>query len=163
MSNGESDSHGDPNVGEGEPMNPYVPFRLEPAIPHYYGDAVRQIFMVSGAVMLILAPFLASTFPAILPFEIGGALVVVILGAMTNPTNQLSMIANSIAAGVGVVIYELLALSLFSSGDYLAFVEREALAIGFLIALYFSLKTVRNMALGRIGKRDVVGDFIDRP
>ncbi|HWO07050.1 MAG TPA: hypothetical protein VNM40_00525 [Candidatus Paceibacterota bacterium] len=166
MSNGDSDNDGEPNVGEGVPItghpsNPYVPFRIGPSIPHYYGDYVRQIFIVCAAVMLLFAPFLASSFPAILPFEIGGALIFAVLGAMTNPSNRLVMYANALAAGVAVVVYELLALSLYLSRDYLAFIEREALAIAFLVALYFSLKTARNMALGRIGKRNTIGDFID--
>jgi hypothetical protein len=169
MADGDGDSdggegvgggHGDPNVGEAESMGVYAPMRIGPAIPHYYGDYVRQIFMGSGALMLVLAPFLASTFPAILPFEIGGAIIVVILGAMTNPQNSLSILANAIAAGVAVVTYELLALSLYFNEQYLAFIEREALAIAFLVALYFSLKTFRNMVHGRIGKRNTVGEFM---
>ncbi len=140
-------------------MNPYSPVRLGPSIPNYYGDYVRQIFMGCGAIMLVLAPFLASSFPAILPFEIGGAIIIVILGALTNPENQLSSLANSIAAGVGVVIYEMLALSLFFQESYLAFVVREFLAIAFLLALYFSLKTFRNMLSDRIGQRNTVGRF----
>lgn len=152
---------GEPNVGEGEPTNnPYYPLKFGPAIPHYYGDYVRQIFMGCGAVMLVLAPFLASSFPAILPFEIGGAIVFVILGALTNPRNSLSILANAIAAAIGVVVYELLALSLYFQESYLAFIQREMLAIAFLVALYFSLKTFRNMVLGRIGKRSTYGEFM---
>jgi len=140
-------------------INPYSPVRLGPSIPNYYGDYVRQIFMGCGALMLVLAPFLAASFPGILPFEIGGAIIIVILGALTNPTNELSSFANAVAAGVGVVIYEMLALSLFFDQSYLAFVVREFLAVAFLIALYFSLKTFRNMLSDRIGKRNTVGRF----
>ncbi|MFZ2887254.1 MAG: hypothetical protein WA021_05540, partial [Minisyncoccia bacterium] len=111
-------------------------------------------------VMLVFAPFLASTMPMILPFEIGGALIIAILGALTNPKNQLSMLGNAVAAGIGVVIYELLALSLYADGHMLAFLERELLAVAFLFALYFSLKTLRNMMFDKIGKRDTFGEFI---
>lgn len=131
-----------------------------PRIAHYYGDYVRQIFMGSAAVMLIFSPFMSQELPAILPFEIGGALVIAILGALTNPSRQISMVANAIAAGVGVVVYELLALNSFYAGAMIAFIQREALAIAFLFALYFSLKTFRNMVFRMLGKRgDRIGDF----
>ena len=84
--------------------NPYTPIRLGPSIPNYYGDYVRQIFMGCGAVMLVFAPFLAASDPALLPFEIAGAIIFVILGAMTNPNNQLSSLANAIAAGAAIVM-----------------------------------------------------------
>lgn len=152
------DSDG-PNVIE---EGGYVPsLKPGPSIPHYYGDYVRQIFMVCGAAMLIFSPFLARGDFAVLPFEIGGAIVVAILGALTNPVKQLSLLANSIAAGVGVVVYELLALSEFYNEAYMAFIARETLAVAFLFALYFSLKTLRNMVFNRIGKKTTVGDFVD--
>ena len=72
----------------------------------------------------------------------------------------MSLLANAIASGVGVVVYELLALNAFYSGAMIAFVEREALAIGFLFALYFSLKTLRNMVFHMVGRGDKYGDFL---
>ncbi len=158
MSDGDGDSGGgDPNVYE---ENPYMPdLHIGPHIPHYYGDYVRQIFMLCGAAMLIFSPFLAASLPAALPFEIGGALIVAFLGALTNPARQISMVADAIVAGIGVVTYELLALNAFSSGAMIGFVEREALAIAFLFAMYFSIKTLRNMAFHTIGKKISVSEF----
>ena len=160
MSDGDGDSGGgDPNVYE---ENPYMPdLHMGPHIPHYYGDYVRQIFMLCGAIMLVCSPFLSSSFPAALPFEIGGALVVAILGALTNPARRISMLADAVVAGIGVVTYELLALNAYYAGAILAFIEREALTIAFLFALYFSLKTIRNMAFHMIGRKERSGDFRD--
>ena len=156
---GEGGGTGDPNVFE---ENPYMPdLHMGPHIPHYYGDYVRQIFMLCGAAMLIFSPFLAASIPGALPFEIGGAILVAILGALTNPARQLSMLADAVVACIGVITYELLALNAFYAGTLVAFVEREALAIGFLFAMYFSVKTLRNMAFHTIGKREKVGDFMD--
>ncbi len=132
-----------------------------PRIAHYYGDYVRQIFMGSAALMLVFSPFLSRDVPAALPFEVGGALIIAVLGALTNPTRQISMVANAIAAGIGVLVYELLALNAFYSGSMLAFIEREALAVAFLFALYFSLKTFRNMTFNLLGRRgDSFGSLI---
>ena len=153
-----SDDDGGLNVRE---ENPYMPDLVPgPRIPHYYGDYVRQIFMGCAAIMLVFSPFVSSDFPMALPFEIGGAIIIAILGALTNPTRQISMIANAMAAGVGVVVYELLALNAFYSGAMIAFIQREAIAIAFLFALYFSLKTFRNMQFRILGKRgDRLGDL----
>ncbi|MEK7155966.1 MAG: hypothetical protein AAB734_03745 [Patescibacteria group bacterium] len=152
------DDDGGLNVRE---ESPYMPdLAPGPKISHYYGDYVRQIFMASAAIMLVFSPFLARTFPMALPFEIGGALIIAVLGALTNPARQMSLLANAIASGVGVVVYELLALNAFYSGAMIAFVEREALAIGFLFALYFSLKTLRNMVFHMVGRGDKYGDFL---
>ncbi len=156
---GEGDGGGEPNVFE---ETPYMPsLATGPSIPHYYGDYVRQIFMLCAAIMLIFAPFLAREIPGALVPEIGGAVVIAILGALTNPMRQISMLANAIAAGVGVVTYELLAIAAFTNGSTIIFMIREAVAIAFLFALYFSIKTLRNMMLRVVGKKNTVGDFID--
>ncbi len=158
MADSESDGGGEPNVME---ENPYIPdLRTTPSIPHYYGDYVRQLFMIASAMMLIFSPFLTMTLPGALPFEIGGAIAIAILGALTNPLKQISMLANSIASIAGIITYELLAINAFYEGHILAFIEREALALIFLFALYFSLKTFRNMVLHLIGKKGSIGQFI---
>lgn len=160
MGDGDGDGgDGGLNVRE---ETPYFPdMHPGPTIPHYYGDYVRQIFMLCAAAMLIFSPFLTGGNFAILPFEIGGALIIAVLGALTNPVKQLSLLSNAIAAGVGVVTYELLALNAFYSGAMIAFVEREALAVAFLFALYFSLKTLRNMVFHQIGRKNKFGEFVD--
>lgn len=162
MAEDDSDSDsdgGELNVSEETPF--VAGLQTGPSIPHYYGDYVRQIFMLCAAVMLVFSPFLASEMPSALFFEIGGAIIIAILGALTNPSNRMSMLANAIAAGVGILTYELLALNAYASGAMIAFVVREAVAVAFLFALYFSLKTLRNMLFHTIGKKGVVGEFID--
>lgn len=134
-------------------LNPYAPVRIGPSIPHYYGDYVRQLFIFCAAAMLVLAPFLSRDNFFLLSIEVIGAVVVVVLGALTNPKNKIALLADAIVAGIGVVVYELLALALYTQGEMLAFLAREVVAMGFLFALYFSLKTFRNMLLDVVGTR----------
>ncbi|OHB19933.1 MAG: hypothetical protein A2854_03605 [Parcubacteria group bacterium RIFCSPHIGHO2_01_FULL_56_18] len=158
MSDG--DNGGEPNVAEEFPS--YFPsLRIGPSIPHYYGDYVRQIFILTGAAMLVLAPFLVNRAPTLLPFEIGGAIALVCLAALTNPKKQWVLMADTLAAGVGVIVFESLSLAAYTSGNWLAFIALEAVAIAFLIALYFSLKTLRSMMLGQIGKEPSFDEFTD--
>lgn len=156
----EGDGGGEPNVGEDAVM--HLPgLRVGPMIAHYYGDYVRQIFIITGVAMLIFAPFLMSRAPALLPFQIGGAIALVFLAALTNPHKMWVVIADAVAAGVGIVVFEALALAAYSAGNWIAFIAIEAITILFLLAFYFSLKTVRAMMHHQIGKRDAFGDFVE--
>jgi hypothetical protein len=156
---------GEANVGEEAGTSPTLPppFKfMGTDIPHYYGDHVRQIFVVTGALMLIMAPFLVNRAPALLPFQIGGAIILVILAALTNPKKIWVLMTDSLASGVGVIVFESLAIAAYASGNWLAFIALEVVTIAFLFALYFSLKTVRTMMLGQVGKRPTFGEFVDR-
>ncbi len=140
----------------------YIPrLRLGPRVAHYYGDHVRKLFIGAAAVSLILAPFFSNYLPFTLPFEILGAIVLIVLAALTNPKNELVMLANAAAAAIGVVANETIALFAYLNGEILIFSAREALAFIFVFALYFSLKTVRAMQLGQIGKREPPGEFYE--
>lgn len=151
---------GEPNVGEEAPSLPPPFGMMGSSIPHYYGDYVRQIFVVTGAAMLIMAPFLVSRAPALLPFEIGGAIALVVLAALTNPKKVWVLMADTLAAGVGIIVFESLAIAAYASGNWLAFIALEVVTLAFLFALYFSLKTVRTMMFGQIGKSSTFGEFL---
>jgi hypothetical protein len=141
----------------------YAPFRMTgPSVPHYYGDYVRQFFLGASALMLFSAPFYADNLKAELPFEVAGALILVSLGALTNPWKPLIMTANAIAAGIGVAVYQSWALVGYDANDLVPFVLRQAIAFAFLFAFYFAVKTCRCMMLGQVGKRATFGEFEDR-
>lgn len=128
-------------------------------IPHYYGDVVRQLFIVAAALMLITAPFYASTLKVELPFEIAGALVLIALAALANPHSKLIMMGNAVVAGVGLVIFQTWALYTYSEASWMQFILREVLAVLFLAAFYFSMKTLRAFLLGKVGKHWEAGEF----
>jgi hypothetical protein len=129
------------------------------AVPHYYGDAIRQLFIVNAGLILIGAPFYADSLRAELPFEILGALILAGLAALVNPHKISFLFANAIAAGVGLLFYETWALSHYETSTWTQFVLRELIAIIFLFAFYFSVKTIRASMLHQIGKSEVVGEF----
>ncbi|MEK7106743.1 MAG: hypothetical protein AAB899_00975 [Patescibacteria group bacterium] len=74
-------------------------------VSHYYGDLVRQFFLGAAAIMLFTAPFYGDEIRAEFPFVVIGSLVLVCLAALTNPWKKSILIADSIAAGVGTVVY----------------------------------------------------------
>ena len=159
----DSDGGGEPNIGEGEPYYPYaLPYRNIAAVPHYYGDYVRSIFIVIGAFMLILAQFVSERAPELLPVQVVSAVVLVLLAGLTSPRKVWVLILDAIAAGLGVIFFEFLALAAYNASSWFAFIALEIVAIAFLVALYFSIKTVRAMQSGQIGQKPTFGDF-NRP
>ena len=128
-------------------------------ISHYYGDTVRQLMIAAAALMLIAAPYYTDDLSTELPFIVVGTVILVCVAALTSPWKRGVISADAIASGVGLVIFEMWALLGYSESAPLQFVLREALAILFLFALYFSTKTLRSMLLHQIGQRDSRLDF----
>lgn len=133
--------------------------QLGPKVPHYYGDVVRQLFVAGAVVMLVGAPFYTEALRVQFPFILCGAIVFVALAALTNPHNKTVVIADAIAAGVAVFVYETWALFQYAESSWIEFILREVIALNFITAFYFSMKTLRAMLLGQIGKRETVGEF----
>ena len=138
----------------------YVPLLSPgPNVPHYYGDVVRQCFVFGAILMLVSAPFYANNLRAELPFVIFGALVLVGLAALTNPHKKSFVIADAVAGGIVVLIYQSWALFDYQSSTWIQFALRELIALIFITAFYFSMKTLRAMLLHQVGKREEVGEF----
>ena len=128
-------------------------------ISHYYGDSVRQLFIAAAATMLIGAPFYTNNLGVELPFIVLGTVALVSVAAVTNPFKIGVISADAVAAGVGLVIFEIWALGNYQTDPLHMFVIREALALIFLFALYFSTKTLRSMFLDKVGKPDSPREF----
>ena len=138
----------------------YLPrLNLGPRVPHYYGDYVRKLFLAAAVAMFIFIPLFGVITPLLLPFQIFGALVFVTLAALTTPKKEVILIADALAAALGVVIFEAVALVSYTAGDILSFCGNQTLAVLLIFALYFSLKTVRAMELHQIGKQEPPGEF----
>src|SRR3989344_1680177 len=102
-------------------MADYQPNLYVGGVSHYYGNHVRQLFVVAAAMMLIAAPFYADSLRAELPFEIVGALALVALAALANPHNKSVFVLSAIAAGIGLVVYEMWALYTYFDSTWAQF------------------------------------------
>lgn len=118
-------------------------------LSHYYGDIVRQLLLFAAAVLLVGAPFYSADLPSELPFDVIAALVLVCLAAFTSPTNRFIMLADTVAAGVGMVLFELWALTTYGETSIFVSLLRQAIALLFLFALYFGGKTLRGQVQER--------------
>lgn len=125
-------------------QEPWI-FRRTP-VPHYYGDIVRQLFIAAAAFLLVGAPFYASDLPAELAFDVLGALVLVCLAAFTSPQGRMILLADTVVAGVGMLIFEYWALANYQTTPIVAVILRQAIALIFLFAFYFAGKTLRGLS-----------------
>jgi hypothetical protein len=119
-------------------------------ISNYYGVTVRELLIAAAILMLVTAPFYTDNIASELPFIILGAIILITTAALTSPMKRNVISADAVVSGVGLVIFEIWALSGYQTDPVYQFVLRQALAILFLLALYFSTKTLRSMFLGQV-------------
>lgn len=136
----------------GDGGEPASPISQVPSVAHYYGDPVRQLFLAAAALSVIAAPF----FPGVLPFNTAQSVlfivVLVVAAALTNPKKRWTAVADAVIAAYGVIVVESFAIDEFSKSSWPLFFVRELLAIAFLFALYYSVKTIRAMVMHQLGK-----------
>ena len=116
-------------------------------ILHYYGDAVRVIFVI-GAVVLIIA----QSTGAVLPLTTGGtiiaAILLVIAAGITNPAQYWIHWMNAAIAVMGTLIFGTSAINHYRARLNIfdpSFVYIETIALLSLFALYFTTKTIRGL------------------
>lgn len=124
-----------------------------PRISHYYGDAVRTLFIAAAVLMIVGAPFYSDGY-ANVQYIILGVIAIVALAALTNPRKILFAVFDAVAAGIGLCLYSLWALEGYRAEEPLAYVLRGAIAVIFLFTFYFSMKTLRAMMLHQVGKHE---------
>lgn len=122
-----------------------------PRIPHYYGDIARQIMLGAVAIMMLSAPFYSDSLQAEFPFEIVAAIILVAFAALTNPIKRSIVLIDAMLTGAAAATFALWAFLGYGQVDSVAFMLRDVIALLFLFAFYFSLKTLRAMILHQIG------------
>lgn len=128
-----------------ENMNPSPRGRR---IPHYYGDIVRKYLLFAGAMLLVAVLVDKELLSLYLFVGIFGVLVFTILAALMSPKVTSAIFTNAIISALMFLIFEYFAISAYlKSQTFLdsIFIIRQVLAVAFLVALYFSTKTLRGM------------------
>ncbi|MBI4118211.1 MAG: hypothetical protein HY455_01580 [Parcubacteria group bacterium] len=124
---------------------------------HYYGDNVRTVFLIGSATVLLSLPIFARVIADSIIYPVTAIAVFVIAAGLANPAQRWTMVLNTIVAAGAVAFFEyqaLLVSGLPATTDWqqsFLFFENHALALLFLVALYYSIKTTR----GRLLKKNV--------
>jgi|SRR3989344_4116856 len=122
-----------------------IPPRRE--IPHYHGDAVRVLFVVS-ATLLIVAKSTGIDLPLSTFATVATAVVLVVAAGITNPAQFWIHWTNAFLAAYGTILFGMTAVDNYRAGIRIldsSFLYIEALALLSLIALYFTTRTVRGI------------------
>lgn len=116
---------------------------------HYYGDLVRKFFLAAAVFMLIMLPFMNQFLEVPLYLSILIAIGISVFAGLTNPVQRWVAVLNFSIALVGVSVAEYQAVIGYTaySITHRTFWANQILAILFLVALYYSTKTVRGMFL----------------
>lgn len=124
-------------------------------IAHYYGDTVRALFIIC-AILLVVAKSTGAQMPLSTVETLIGAVFLVIAAGVTNPNQRGIHWLNGALAILGTLIFGVSSVHNYSAGEKIlqgGFIYTEALAILFLIALYFVTRTVRGTLQRRSGER----------
>ncbi len=122
-------------------------------ISHYYGDTVRSIFIISGALMIVGLPFFSSIIPFPISLSIIAILVLGIFGGFQNPLQKWVIRANAYISVAGFLIFAYYAVHAYMSlsPDYRInvyfFWVNEVLALLFFLSVYLSIKSLRGKNL----------------
>ncbi len=116
---------------------------------HYYGDNVRKFFIVGAVIMLVTLPILRDLISIPLMVSLLTILIISIAAGLTNPRYLWVAFLNTVIAGGALLIFEYYAVDAYArySLQNLLFLTNQILAINFLAALYYSVKTIRGMWL----------------
>jgi len=119
-------------------------------IPHYFGNVVRRLFILNGAIVLLALPFFPNFLP--LPSLVSTTAVVflIIFAAMTNPMLPTINKTNVVISAVGLIIFENMAIASYGNVVIEQSLVYQALAVSFFFSLYFGVKTFRAMAIGQL-------------
>ena len=115
---------------------------------HYYGDVVRALFLVAAVIIFLGIPLTHALPVSTLTFLIVATLITTFFAGLTNPRQYWVALCDAIIAALGCLFFELVAIQTYSAAGTLlnpAFYVLQVLAVNFLIAFYFSVKTVRGM------------------
>ena len=116
-------------------------------IPHYHGDAVRALMVISAVVLIV-----AQSTGAVLPLSTLGtitfAIILVIAAGITNPAQFWIHWLDAGLALFGTVVFCMSAVNNYRAGISVfdpSFTYVEAIALLSLLALYFGTQTIRGL------------------
>lgn len=140
-----------------EPGKIYQLLNRKPKIEHYYGDIVRLLFLLTGVLMLFLLPFFVYEIPVSIYTALLIVLILSIIAGLTNPKQMYFAFFDALIAAVGTGIMGYFAVQsyIMYSALNLYFWTNEILAVIFLIALYYSVKTVRGFLVAKSSSKKI--------
>ncbi len=117
-------------------------------LSHYHGNIVRKLLLINGLGMVAEYAFFSTLVRVPFFIAIGGAIVLVILAGLQNPKLRWLNEINALVAIVACFTFAYIGTSHYLYAtifDPFFFWSNQVHALLFLIAVYYSSKTVRAM------------------
>jgi len=120
-------------------------------VPHYYGNAIRGLFLAVGLLLLVATALDKELLNLYLRVGVFLVLVLTLLAGFTSPRIRSLIWAEVIVSAVLFVLFEYAVIEYLTTHDTLGFIFflRQAIALAALGALYYSTKTLRGYVLRR--------------
>lgn len=122
----------------------------EKNVMHYYGDTVRFLFLIAAIVMLLMLPMFNEILNIPTIISVASILILGAAAGFTNPKQKWDATINVLVAAAGFLIFESTAVWTYQQQiDSIRaerfFMTNVGLGLLFLIAIYFSIKTLRGL------------------
>ncbi len=111
---------------------------------HYYGDTVRSLFLAGAIILLITTGVYRNTFDMPVSLSFLGSIILVLFAGLTMYKQWVIIFFDVVISIISTIFFEYLVLYGSHNRDTLLFWIYQLLAIIFLCALYYSVKTLRN-------------------
>lgn len=120
-------------------------------IPHYYGNIVRVIFIVTAAYLLLGLPAMTALFGVPVIVSIIGVVILGAAAGITNPAKKFSLQLNVFVSLLFLVAFAYLAWFGYDNGFGTDVqIANQLAAVALLVASYFSIKSLRGTAIDRL-------------
>lgn len=118
---------------------------------HYYGDIVRKLLLGGATVILLTLPWLYKEWPLSFYAWVVMVFVVGVFAGVTNPRLRIISLFDFIIASVGFLFFGIDGIRVVSTqgAANLHFFTAEILMLIFFFDVYFTVKTLRGMLLGK--------------
>ena len=120
-------------------------------IPHYFGHTIRRFFFFVAFVMLATLPFFKNELAIPVTFSVFAIIAVTFAAGYTNPHSRWILFFDVLVAGFGLLVFGFHSIAGYSTYGMqgvreVLFYTNQVLALSFLAAFYFSVKSLRGFA-----------------
>lgn len=116
---------------------------IKPPI-HYHGDIIRGLFIAATAIMIVSLPFFYKIISMPLPVSLLAIVILATAAGLTTYNQKWTLYIDCLIAIVGFCVFELNAVRMYvDNGKIMLALINQVLALIFLIALYYSVRSLR--------------------
>lgn len=111
---------------------------------HYYGDAVRVIFIIGALLVLWGLPRMSDILNVPAGIAIAGIVLLVVAAGLTNPAQRFPLVLNTLVSILFFAVFAYLGWSSYNAQiEHSVALANQICAILFLVASYLSVKSLR--------------------